>query len=198
MLTTKRLHLRQWTSADLPVFAELNADPEVMRYFPQPLSTLESNALAAKLQQLIVENGWGFWAVALKKSGIDRIDNDNAVNKDCHPFMGFVGLHMHSPSADLPCSPCVEIGWRLHKKYWGMGYATEAATAVLQFAFTQLDLEEVVSFTAVTNSASQAVMQRIGMSNTGKNFYHPALAPEHPLAEHVLYNITQAAWQNLG
>ena len=86
-------------------------------------------------------------------------------------FIGFVGLHV--PKDHLPCSPCFEIGWRLAKPYWGKGYASEAATAALDYAFTELQLDEVLSFTAVANLPSEAVMKRIGMTNTGNNFMHP-------------------------
>ena len=86
--------------------------------------------MAARCQALIAENGWGFWAVRVRNSGA---------------FIGFVGLHR--PSAELPFSPCVEIGWRLHRSYWGRGYATEAARRVLDYAFRDLALDEVVAFT---------------------------------------------------
>ena len=64
-------------------------------------------------------------------------------------FIGFVGLHL--PQDHLPCSPYVEIGWRLANPYWGKGYASEAARAALDYAITELQLDEVLSFTSVTN-----------------------------------------------
>ena len=78
-----------------------------------------------------------------------------------------------------------------------MPYPTEAARAVLDFAFTELALEDVVSFTAVINQRSQLVMQRLGMTDTQDNFSHPMLDANHPLAEHVLYKITRQEWQAL-
>ena len=179
-LKTERLLLRQWVGQDLPVFAELNSDPEAMEFFPALLSREESSAVAEKCQSLISERGWGFWAVELKSSG---------------EFIGFVGLHI--PKSNLPFSPCVEIGWRLLKKYWGKGYATEAAQASLVYAFNTLNLNEVVSFTTVSNRRSRSVMQRLGLSNTHQNFEHPDLDKGHPLSEHVLYKITKQAWQRL-
>ncbi|MGO1375399.1 MAG: GNAT family N-acetyltransferase, partial [Psychrobacter sp.] len=94
-----------------------------------------------------------------------------------------------------PFAPAVEMAWRLHKDYWGKGYATEAARASLTFAFETLMLDEVVAFTAVINKHSQLIMQRIGMTDTQENFYHPMLESNHPLAEHVLYKITQEQWR---
>jgi RimJ/RimL family protein N-acetyltransferase len=82
------------------------------------------------------------------------------------------------------------VGWRLDKAFWGRGYATEAGNAALDFAFNTLQLSEVVSFTSVLNLKSQAVMQRLGMQNTGQNFLHPMVPEGDRLQEHVLYKIT--------
>lgn len=177
IIETDRLYLRQWQKTDFKPFAEMNANKEVMEYFPKLLSVKESDAMALKCQALIEEKGWGFWAASLK-------DNDM--------FIGFVGLHQ--PQYDFPFNPCVEIGWRLRKKFWGYGYATEAANAALKFAFEELKLKEVVSITSCINRRSQLVMERLGMRDTGKNWLHPAIDFSHPLAEHVLYKITQKDW----
>lgn len=178
VLTTERLYLMQWQPRDFAMFANMNADPEVMKYFPKLLSSTLSDTIAKKCQQLIKDNGWGFWAVSLKESDA---------------FIGMVGLN--EVHADMPFAPNVEIGWRLHKDYWGQGYATEAARASLKFAFETLKLDEVVAFTAVINKHSQLIMQRIGMSDTQESFYHPMLDLNHRLAEHVLYKITRQQWQ---
>jgi RimJ/RimL family protein N-acetyltransferase len=100
--------------------------------------------------------------------------------------MGFVGLHQPE---DLPFSPCTEVGWRLARPYWGCGYATEAARASLSFAFGRLGLSSVVAFTAVSNTRSQGVMRRLGMTLESP-FDHPRLPDDHPLRPHVLYRIT--------
>lgn len=183
VIETERLYLRQWQASDFAVFAEINADPEVMKYFPKLLTPKVSDIIASKCQQLIANQGWGLWAVSLK----DRSKENGA-------FIGFVGLN--DTHADMSFAPAVEIAWRLHKDYWRQGYATEAARAALNFAFTELSLDEVVSFTAVINKRSQLVMERLGMMNTRANFYHPALDPNHRLAEHVLYNMTRQQWNN--
>lgn len=183
-IETERLYLRQWQASDFATFADMNADPEVMQYFPKLLTPRVSDIIANKCQQLIADNGWGLWAVSLK------VDEENSGG-----FIGFVGLN--DTHADMSFAPAVEIAWRLHRAYWGQGYATEAARASLNFAFTELGLEEVVSFTAVINKRSQLIMQRIGMTDTQDNFYHPALKSTHPLAEHVLYKISRQQWQNI-
>ena len=176
-IETLRLNLRQWRQEDRPAFARLNADPMVMRYYPGVLSAKESNAMAQKMERLIHKQGWGFWAVE---------------KRDDQRFIGFVGLN--KPAYELPVTPCVEIGWRLAKEYWGCGYASEAAKACLNVAFNRLNLSDVYSFTSLTNTKSQAVMQRLGMTNTHANFEHPMIPENHPLREHVLYRIAKPSW----
>ncbi len=183
-IETERLYLRQWQASDFAIFAAMNADPEVMKYFPKLLSAKVSDIIANKCQQLIADNGWGFWALSLKE-GSEKND----------AFIGFVGLNQ--THADMSFAPCVEIAWRLRKEFWGQGYATEAARASLDFAFSELALEEVVAFTAVINKRSQLLMKRIRMTDTQNNFYHPALESNHLLAEHVLYNLTREQWQSV-
>lgn len=176
-LETSRLRLRPWRDEDFAPFAALNADRQVMAHFPATLDRAESDVLAARCQSLIEAQGWGFWATEIKASG---------------DFIGFVGLHR--PIAELPFSPCVEIGWRLARPFWSQGYASEAARAALSFAFNDLALAEVVAFTSLENRRSQAVMERLGMRRA-ENFEHPALPPGHPLREHCLYRLAVSTWQ---
>lgn len=178
-IQTSRLQLRQWRADDLPAFASLNADAEVMAFFPETLTTAQSDALAMRQQSLITANGFGFWALEHTASA---------------QLLGFVGLN---PVTDFPWGDGVEIGWRLARPYWGNGYATEAALAARDFAFTHLALETLLSFAVVDNVASRAVMSRIGMSNSGNNFAHPKIAPESTLSEHVLYTLTRDRYLKL-
>lgn len=179
-LKTKRLLLRQWELDDFEEFAKINADPDVMEYYPQTLSAKDSDALANKFMALIEKRGWGFWAV-------ERLD-DNV-------FIGFVGLN--EPNYELPVSPCVEIGWRLAKEQWGFGYATEAAKEVLKFAFQTLKLEQVYSFTSVINKKSEAVMKRLNMDKSSVTFNHVLMADNKHLQEHYLYKINKQDWHRL-
>ena len=175
-IETARINLRPWLPNDLEPFAALNADPEVTRYFPAPLSREQSDSMAHKCQSLIAERGWGLWAAQCRESG---------------EFLGMIGLHV--PTVALPFAPCVEIGWRLAQEHWGKGYATEGAQAALEFAFNELQLEELVSFTSIHNTRSEAVMQRLGMQRQPETFSHPAVEAGHWLSEHCLYKIRQAA-----
>ena len=102
--------------------------------------------------------------------------------------MGFIGLNC--PAWDAHFTPCVEIGWRLAAAFWGKGYATEGAKAALEYAFKHLKLPQVVAFSVSDNLKSRRVMEKIGMArDLAGDFLHPKLAPQHPLAKHVLYRI---------
>ncbi|MBE9059897.1 GNAT family N-acetyltransferase [cf. Phormidesmis sp. LEGE 11477] len=173
-LETDRLRLRQWKEADKLPFAQLNADERVMEFFPQPLSRSQSDALADKIISTFAQKGWGWWAVELKEK---------------HDFIGFVGLNV--PSADLPFQPCVEVGWRLDYSYWGYGYATEAARVALAFGFETLALEKIVSFTALVNKRSEAVMRKLGMCKAAQTFMHPDVPVGSELREHCLYELSR-------
>jgi len=177
ILNTEKLILRQWHVDDYQPFAKLNANSEVMAFYPNKLTTFESDRFAQKLESLIKKRGWGLWA------GECKVDSQ---------FIGYIGLH--DTEATLPFYPRIEIGWRLSRAYWGNGYATEGAKAAMQFAFEVLLLDEVISFTSVKNSRSQAVMRRLGMMNTGENFEHPAIPEGHPLREHVYYKMIRSDW----
>jgi RimJ/RimL family protein N-acetyltransferase len=174
---TERLRLVVWHERHIAPFASMNADPEVMRYFPTTLSEAQTRAGVDDWRAQFEEEGWSNWAVELKDSG---------------EFIGFIGLSI--PRRQLPFSPCVEVGWRLARRFWGNGYATEGARASLDIGFRRLALAEVVSFTALANLRSRAVMKRIGMSNTGRDFDHPAVPEDSPLRRHCLYSITREQW----
>lgn len=169
-----RVLLRPWTDSDLEPFAAMNADAEVMRWFRAPLTRAESDAMAQRIRERFAADGFGLWA--LQTPELD--------------FAGFVGLFPVPPFA-LPferyaqAPPSREIGWRLPRAAWGQGYASEGAGLALDCARHTLRLPEVVSFTAVGNVKSQAVMQRIGLQFVGE-FDHPNLAG-HALERHVLY-----------
>lgn len=171
---TARLQLRAWTPADRVPFAALNADPEVMLHFPAPLTRAESDALAERLAAQVEHSGWGLWAAEVTEGA------------DAGRFAGFIGL---SPVPDeMPFAPAIEVGWRLARWAWGRGYATEGGRAALAYAFDRLGVDEVVSFTAVVNPRSIAVMERLGMTrDPAADFEHPLIVPGHRLRPHVLY-----------
>jgi RimJ/RimL family protein N-acetyltransferase len=146
-----------------------------MEYFPALLPREQSDALAARIEGHFEQHRFGLWAVEIV---------------DIAPFAGFIGLSV--PGFEAHFTPCVEIGWRLAAGYWGCGYATEGARAVLAFGFEQLRLAEIVSFTAPHNLRSRRVMERLGMTrNPLDDFDHPALPEDHPLRRQVLYRLVR-------
>jgi len=177
-LRTERLLLRPWQDEDLAPFAAMSADPRVMEYFPALLTREESDALAARCQARLEEQGFGLWAVEIP--GVA-------------PFAGCVGLAV--PVFEAPFTPCVEVGWRMAHAHWGHGFATEAARAAVAFGFRSLGLDEVLAFTVPMNRRSRRVMERLGMAHDPHaDFDHPSVPEGHRLRRHVLYRLTRDAW----
>ena len=175
---TARLVLRPFTEVDRTPFFALNTHPLVVESFGSSPTRAESDAMIARYGEELEREGWGFWAVEARAGGA--------------PFVGMVGLHR--VSAALPCAPAVEVGWRLHPDHWGRGYASEAATASLDFGFDEAGLHEIVAFTTTVNTRSQAVMERIGMTrDMDGDFDHPGVPEGSPLRRHVLYRISAPA-----
>ena len=167
---TDRMILRSWKLEDLPLFAKMNKDARVMRYFPSILTDEQTESFYKRIYSEFERNGWGLYAVELKSNGT---------------FIGYVGLHEIGFDADF--TPGVEIGWRLAADYHNQGLATEAAKEVLKLA-KQNGLQRLYSFTAKQNAPSERVMQKIGMTKV-RDFEHPNLSPVSPLRTHVLYQI---------
>ncbi len=172
-LRTERLLLRRWRPDDLDPFAELNADPEVMELFPGTLTRAETEAVIEKAEEVHEELGFGPWAVEELTSG---------------ELVGSVGILPLTFESNF--SPGLEIGWRLVRRCWGRGYASEAAREALADGFRHSEVPEIVAFTAAKNERSMAVMERIGMRrDPDEDFTHPALPADHPLQPHVLYRV---------
>ena len=160
----------------------MNAAPRVMEHFPSTSSREESEASMARIRRHFDRHGYGFWAVEVKRGD---------------PFIGFVGLGR--VPFDSHFTPAVEIGWRLAHARGGQGYASEAARASLDFAFLELELDEVVSFTVAANRRSSAVMERIGMHRSAvDDFDHPHVPEGHPLRRHLLYRLRRSEWASTG
>jgi RimJ/RimL family protein N-acetyltransferase len=171
MLETERLRLRRWRESDRAPFAALNGDPQTLIYFPQTFDKQASDALIDRSEANFEALGYGLWALE---------------RKDTAEFIGFTGL---APMADdVPGAGGVEIGWRLTRRAWHRGYATEAAAAAVLDAFDRVGLAELWSMTAVLNEPSRAVMRRIGMTEVAR-FDHPRVPDGHPLKPHVTYHL---------
>jgi RimJ/RimL family protein N-acetyltransferase len=167
--------MRRWRDEDRAPFAAMNADDEVMEYFPARLTAAESDAMVERIEDGFERYGFGLWALEVIASG---------------EFIGFTGLSV--PSFEAHFTPAVEVGWRLTQASWGHGYATEAATRALAVGFEDAGLHEILSWTTVANARSRAVMTRIGMTHDpADDFDHPRIPEGSPLRPHVLYRATR-------
>ena len=173
VLTTPRLLLRTFRRDDLPLYAALNAHPEVVRHLGGVALTREhSDAIAEWAQERYDEEGMGLLAVERREDGA---------------FLGMCGLHHQASYPDD-----VEVARRFAYEHWGQGYATEAATGWLDRAFGALHLPRVISITDPPNVRSLAVMRRLGMV-----FDHAArIEDEGIVFDAVVYSITAERWRN--
>lgn len=172
MIKTSRLVLRPWRESDLAPFAEQNADPLVMRFLNGLLTRQDSDAYVEAAMKHLADNGFCKWAV--EAPGVS-------------PFIGAVGLTR--VKFDASFTPAIEVAWRLHRSYWGYGYATEAARGAIEDGFRRVGLSEIVSMTAIDNTASRRGMERLGMTQSIE-FEHPGLPAKSPLRRHVLYRLS--------
>ncbi|TKT80109.1 GNAT family N-acetyltransferase [Aquamicrobium sp. LC103] len=180
-IETPRLIIRNWEERDRDLFHRINSDDRVMEFFPFRRTREEADAFMETIRAANEERGYGFAALELRETG------------EC---MGFAGLHSDSVApARLPGA--MEIGWRLAPEYWGKGYVTEAAEALLDFGFVTLDLDEIISFAVWDNDRSTSVMRRIGMAaEPESDFDHPRVPDTHPhLKRHAFYRITRDEWR---
>jgi RimJ/RimL family protein N-acetyltransferase len=174
-IRTTRLVMRRWREEDRASFAAMNADPEVMRYFPSTLDRSASDASIDRIEELFDAQGFGLWALEVADSA---------------EFIGFTGLNPMPEG--VPGAGGMEVGWRLARSAWRYGYATEAAVAAVDVAFNGAGLEEIWSMTAVLNEPSQAVMRRLGLTPYA-HFDHPRVEAGHILRPHVAYRLLRPA-----
>lgn len=177
-LETPRLLLRQWQEEDRAPFAAMNADPVVMHFFATPMTREQNDESIKRYRAGFETNGFSFFAAIVRETG---------------EFAGILGLQvMRDLVPNLP-QPAVEIGWRLNQACQGKGLASEGAAAIVEYAFGQLGLEEVVAITALPNRASRNVMEKLGMTHRPElDFDHPRVPVGHTYQRHTLYSLSNA------
>ena len=145
ILETPRLILRRFIMEDAPLLLELNSDPDVTRYLHEPPLTSLAEAERV-LQEIILPQytlyNLGRWAIHTKEN-----------NK----FVGWCGLKYRLEAQE------VDLGYRLHKRNWGKGFATEAASHTLSYGLDTLLLPMILGRAHIDNKASQHVLEKIGM-----------------------------------
>lgn len=170
-IKTERLLLRRWSTADLPAMWRLHSDPETMAMVGGPVPRREF------VDREVEWADGRFHHPPLGHYAVVRA-TDGAV-------MGWTGLAPLDVGVDLGTD--VQIGWRFHRSFWGQGFATEAAAAVLADARAH-GVTRVVAITSLANERSQAVMERVGMTRlSGVEFDHPRMPPGDPNTRHCAY-----------
>lgn len=172
MLETDRLIIRPWQTQDLPAFAEINADPEVRRYYyPAILTRAQSDAIVDECMKHLDDHGFAFLAVERR--------NDKTL-------IGGAGL---SWTSHVPRGLLVEIGWILGRAFWRQGYAREASLAWFEHGWS-IGLDEIVGYTSGINQSSCLLMKSLGMSyDPADDFPDPTVPEGSPLRPHVLYRL---------
>ncbi|MFT5570820.1 MAG: RimJ/RimL family protein N-acetyltransferase [Cyclobacteriaceae bacterium] len=170
IIETNRLRLRQWKTADLQAFITMNQDEAVMEFLGGPRKPSVTEQTFDRLREHIDQHSFGFLSAELKET---------------KQWIGFIGLQHVSFNAYF--TPAIELGYRIEKKYWNQGLATEGAAACCIFAENNLQDHALVSFCYAGNKKSASVMSKVGLTYQGQ-FDHPLLSQEHPLQKHVLYS----------
>lgn len=148
LFTTENLYFRKFEPGDADLVLQLNSDPGVTQFTQQHVYTIE--AAEAILKNSILAHyetyGYGRWAVFLKKE---------------HQFLGWCGIK-YRPAAGL-----ADLGYRFHSRFWGRGYAKEAASASVAYAFNVLNMEQLVAAAEPENGASVRILMHCGFERTG-------------------------------
>ncbi len=169
IFTSPRLGFRNWITEDLEIMSEINANANVMEFFPSTQTKEQTAGFIERMQQMFVRTGFCYFAV-------DDLEDGRLI--------GFIGLAEQNYEADF--TPCIDIGWRLHPNAWYKSYATEGAKACLDYAFNTLKLDKVYATAPLVNIKSIAVMKKIGMQEAG-TFVHPLLVSDERLKDCALY-----------
>ena len=146
LFTSERLGFRNWLDSDIDKMIDISSDPDVMEFFPAIATKIQTVDFIDKMKLMYIEKGYCYFAV-------DQLKDES--------FIGFIGLCYQTYESQF--TPSVDIGWRLNKRYWNNGLATEGAKKCLDYAFNVIELESIISTTPITNTKSN--------KSDGKNWY---------------------------
>lgn len=171
-IETARLLIRPALAGDIDGFFELDSDPEVMRYVGgSPIKTKEeAGKMIRFIQDQYAENGTGRWVI------IDKSNNS---------FAGWTGLKFIREEINKHRN-FYELGYRLLPRYWGMGIATEAALASLEYGFNTLQPDIIYAMADAANKGSDNVLRKCGL-NFMEQFEHEGIS-------HNWYELPKTAW----
>jgi len=177
VIGTERLILRDWRAEDAEPFIRHTNTPEVMRWLGGVRDEAAlRDVILSVFPRWQAERGFTFWAVERREDG---------------ELLGFCGLK-RADDEGTRIKGWVEIGWRLRQSASGFGYAKEAATASLDFAFQRVGAERVVALTVIGNRPSWRLMERLGMTRRPDLDYEGPIWAETPV---IVYAIEREEWQ---
>ena len=172
LFTSERLGFRNWIDSDTSKMIEIISDPDVMQFFPAIATKTQTVEFIDRMKLMYIEKGYCYFTV-------DQLKDES--------FIGFIGLCYQTYESQF--TPGVDIGWRLNKKYWNNGLATEGAKKCLNYAFNVIELESIISTTPIINTKSIRVMEKIGMQKLIE-FKHPRLKSNEKLEDCVCFKIS--------
>lgn len=166
---SERLGFRNWNLTDIEKMQEINSDEKVMEFFPNIPTIEQTIEFVERMQKQFEKKSFCYFAV-------DKLEDNE--------FIGFIGLSEQAYEADF--TPCVDIGWRIKSSEWNKGYATEGAKKCLEYALSDLKLENIYSIAPKINKKSEYIMIKIGMKKQYE-FEHSLLEKFEQLKTCVLY-----------
>lgn len=171
-LETDRVILRDWQEEDREEFARINRDPMVMEFYPERLDEKASDRLFSHFSESLSKNQYGFYALEHKERGV---------------FMGFSGV---SPvPKKMPFSPATELAWRLDYEFWGKGYGTEIAKALIDHAQSKLKLDELVAYCLTDNDRAAHLLDRLGFMQDMDGAFDYAVGKNDVEKSYLLYRM---------
>ena len=174
LFTSERLGFRNWIDSDISKMIDISSDSDVMEFFPVTATKIQTVEFIDKMRLMCIEKGYCYFAV-------DHLKDER--------FIGFIGLCYQTYESQF--TPGVDIGWRLNKKYWNNGLATEGAKKCLDYGLNKLGLKKIIATTPIINIKSIRIMEKVGMEKLTE-FKHPRLRSDKRLEDCVCYEITSS------
>ena len=171
LFASERLGFRNWIDSDVSKMIDISSDPDVMKFFPAIATKIQTVEFIDRMKLMCVEKGYCYFVVDQLKDG---------------SFIGFIGLCYQTYESQFTRS--VDIRWRLNKKYWNNGFATEGAKKYLDYGFNKLGLNKIIATTPIINIKSIRLMEKIGMAKLTES-KHPRVQSDNKISDCVCFGI---------
>ncbi|MBC9031638.1 GNAT family N-acetyltransferase [Sphingomonas sp. JC676] len=173
MIETERLLLRPWTADDRRALGDLVNTPAMTAHLGGVRSETEIDAMLERRLRDQARHGHCYWAAELRGEGT---------------LIGSCGIRLADDYPGAPVEGMPEIGWRVGERYWGQGFAREAAEASIAWGWANLAADAIGAWTTARNKASWGLMRRLGMERRDDlDFHHPRYAADDMTGAMVVY-----------